>query len=86
MVRDRPYDYLHCMPFTGYRNLNSLPAYDHGPRREYSHQMGGNVFYGRQFENRDPGYSYNGEEGPRGRVAPYDLGQARGIVWGRRRR
>jgi len=83
--RGHELDYPRPIPLTGYRRPTSITAYGRGPQREYSHSMGGNQFYGNQFENQDPGYSYRGQEGPRGRVAPYNLGQALGIARARRR-
>jgi hypothetical protein len=85
MARD-PWSYPHAIPFTGYGRPFSLAAHDQGPERFYSHTMGGQVrFYGTQFRNdgRDRGYSHTMEQGPRGRVAPYNLAQAR---WYARRR
>jgi hypothetical protein len=85
MARD-PWSYPHAIPFTGYGRPFSLAAHDQGPERFYSHTMGGqDRFYGTQFRNdgRDRGYSHTMEQGPRGRVAPYNLAQAR---WYARRR
>ncbi|KAH7089536.1 hypothetical protein FB567DRAFT_578133 [Paraphoma chrysanthemicola] len=76
------------VPHTGRYLPNSLAAHGHGPQRLYSHSIGGSDrFYGRKFrsDGRDAGYSYTMTQGPRGRVAPYNM-QFSNVIGHRRNR
>jgi hypothetical protein len=73
-------DYPRAIPFTGYGRPYSLAFNNQGPERYYSHTMGTtDRFYGRHFrdDGRDAGYSHTLAEGPRGRVAPYNMAHER---------
>lgn len=58
----------------------SLASFGQGPERFYSHGVGdSDRFYGSGFDDemREYGWSRDMAQGPRGRMAPYTLGQTR---------